>query len=144
MLSVQKSTVYFLRYIRHRLAKIKNLEVFDMTQFSKFRILALSAGFATMAVLATLAQAGRAQASSGLSQCAGSSSQTVINCCNRFVSDQPQLWRRQSHTSCGRAVGCRSSGVSLTSAKRVKRCYIVQPIKELMKGNDHDGETESR
>ena len=53
-----KGTVWFLSPHRHRPEKIKNLEVYDMTQFSKFRILTLSVGFATMAVLATLAQTG--------------------------------------------------------------------------------------
>ena len=91
-----------------------------MTQFSKFRILALTAGLATMTVLATLALSGRAQASSGLSQCTGPSSQNVINCCNKFVSEHPQLWMRQTHTSCREAVGCRSSKKSLTSAAPVK------------------------
>jgi hypothetical protein len=108
-----------------------HFEVYDMTQFFKFRILSLGAGLATMAVLATLAQSGRAQAASGLSQCTGSSSQSVINCCNGFVSVHPQLWMRQTHTSCRAAVACRGSRASLTSAARVKICSIQQPVHEV-------------
>ena len=106
-------------------------EVYEMTQFFKFRILSLGASFATLTVLAVLAQSGRAQAASGLSQCTGSSSQSVIDCCNRFVSEHPQLWMRQTHTSCSQAVSCRGSRKSLTSAARVKICSIQQPEREL-------------
>ena len=98
-----------------------------MTSFSKFRVLALGSGFAAMAVLATLAQTGRAQAASGLSQCTGSSRQSVINCCNRFVAGHPQLWMHQSHTSCRQAVGCTTSRMSFTSAKIVKKCSVLSP-----------------
>jgi hypothetical protein len=101
------------------------------TPISGFRVLALSAGLATMAILATLAQSGGAQAASGLSQCTGSSKQGVVDCCNKYVAEHPQFWMRQSHTSCSKAVGCSSSRISLTSAKLVKRCFVQQPLKEM-------------
>ena len=56
-------------------------EVYDMTQFSKFRIIALGAGLTTLTVLAALAQSGSAQASSALSQCTSPSSQKTVSCC---------------------------------------------------------------
>ena len=111
--------------------------------FSGFRLLALSAGLATMATLATLAQSGSAQAASGLSQCTGSSKQGVIDCCNKYVAEHPQLWMRQSHTNCREAVACRSSRASLTSAKLAKRCYVLQPLKE-MNGQERGRESKGR
>jgi len=140
MLSLQKGTIYFLSQLRHRPTEIKNLEVYDMTQFSKFPIPALSASFATMAVLATLAQTGSAQAASGLSQCTGPSSQNVINCCNKFVSKHPQLWMIRTHTSCREAVVCRSSRRSLTAAALVRTCSIRQPEREL-NGREHESQS---
>ena len=125
-----KGTVWFLSPLRHRPAKIKNLEVYDMTQFSKFRILTLSVGFATMAVLATLAQSGGAQASSGLSQCKSSSMKKTISCCEELYSKQLPLWMRQGHSSCKQAAVCSSSRMSLTSVALVKTCIIKRPNDE--------------
>ena len=98
-----------------------------MTQFSKFRVLALGSGFAAMAVLATLAQSGSAQASSSLSQCTSSSSQKTINCCERLYGKHLPLWMSQNHTSCHKAAVCKSSRLSLTAAALVKVCSIQQP-----------------
>ncbi|MGB9142823.1 MAG: tail fiber domain-containing protein [Aestuariivirga sp.] len=107
---------------------------------SGFRVLALSAGLAMIAILATLAQTGNAQAASGLSQCTGSSKQGVVDCCNKYVAEHPQFWMRQSHTSCSKAVGCSSSRISFTSAKLVKRCFVQQPLKE-MNGKEQESKS---
>lgn len=98
-----------------------------MTQFSKFRLAALSVSFVTIAVLAGLAQSGIAQAASGLSQCSGPSREKVINCCNRYVSKHPQRWMTTSDTSCREAVSCRSSKKSLTAAALVRICSVNRP-----------------
>ncbi len=108
--------------------------------FTKFRILVIGSSFAAVTALALLAQTGTVQAATGLSQCTGSSKQGVIDCCNKYVAEHPQPWMRQSHTSCSQAVGCRTSRASLTSAKLVKRCYVLRPGKE-MKGPEQESKS---
>ena len=103
------------------------LEVRDMTQFSKYRVLALGSGFTIMVGFATLAQIGGAQASSSLSQCTSSSSQKTVNCCESLAPSHRPLWMRQSHSSCRKAVVCRSSPKSLTSVVRIRKCSIQSP-----------------
>ena len=98
-----------------------------MTQFSKFRIMALGSGFTIMVGFATLAQIGGAQASSSLSQCTSSSSQKTVNCCESLAPSHRPLWMRQSHSSCRKAVVCRSSPKSLTSVVRIRKCSIQSP-----------------
>ena len=102
-----------------------------MTQFSKFRVATLGVSFATIAVLAALAQTRSAEAATGLSQCSGPSRQKVIECCNRYVAEHPQMWMTRSHTSCREAVSCRSVKKSLTSVALVRICLVKRPELEL-------------
>ena len=114
-----------------------------MTQFSKFRVLALGSGFAAMAVLATLAQSGIAQASSSLSQCTSSSSQKTINCCERLYGKHLPLWMSQNHTSCHKAAVCKSSRLSLAAVALVKVCSIQQP-NSISNSKEHEPEGKQR
>lgn len=95
-----------------------------MTQFSKFRVAALGVSFATFAVLAALAQTGSAQAARGLSQCSGPLLQKVIECCNGYVAEHPQMWMTRSHKSCREVVSCRRAKKSLTSVALVRICSV--------------------
>ena len=110
-----------------------------MTQFSKFRCAALGVGFATFAVLAAVAQTGGAQAATGLSQCSGPSRQKVIDCCNGYVAEHPQMWMTTSHKSCREVVSCRRAKKSLTAVALVRICSVNRPELEM-----HGKEPESR
>ena len=101
-----------------------------MTMFSKIRLLALGTGFAIAAMWATLAQSGGAEAASGLSQCTGPSRQKVIDCCEKRYSGHRPLWMLQNHSSCSKAVVCRSLRMSLTAATLTKVCSIQPHPKE--------------
>ena len=110
-----------------------------MTQFSKFRVSALGVSFATFAVSAALAQTGSAQAATGLSQCSGPSLQNVIECCNGYVAEHPQMWMTRSHKSCREVVSCRRVKKSLTSVTLVRICSVKRPELET-----HGKEPETR
>jgi hypothetical protein len=118
----------FLPQFRHRPVEIKNLEVNDMTQYSKIRVAALSVSFATMATLAFFAQTGSAQAVTSLSQCSGPSRENVVDCCSKFVSKHPQFWMIRNNISCNKAVNCRGAKKSLTAVALVKKCSVMRPI----------------
>ena len=89
-----------------------------MTMFSKFRTLALTSGFAAMAALATFAQTPNAEAGTSLSQCTGSSRQSVIGCCEKTIAMHRPTWMSKQ-ISCKSSVVCGGRGQG-------RKCRIVQ------------------
>jgi Chaperone of endosialidase len=88
-----------------------------MTMFPGFRATALTSGFAAIAALTIVAQAPNAQASTSLSQCSGSSRQSVINCCQKTVKIHRPSWMGRE-TSCKSVVYCGGKA-------QARRCKVV-------------------
>lgn len=107
-----------------------------MTQFWKQPISRSCLGILPTAILFTFAQMGSAQAAPNLSQCASSSSQKTISCCEKLYAGHKPLWMIESHSNCREAVSCTSSRKT-----RAKMCAIIPPVKEI---KDHETPSSGR
>jgi hypothetical protein len=115
-------------------ATLENFMMLDifMTSFLKVRILFLSSGLASIAVLASFAQTGSAQASSDPSRCTSSSRQATVACCEQVYGNHPPTQHGRRNPTCARAVICKISLIPLMKVAFPQRCSIDP----LMKGND--------
>jgi hypothetical protein len=114
-----------------------DLEKFDMTQIWKQPVLKICLSIVPMAMLLTLGHMGSAQAATGPGQCASSSRDKTISCCDKLYAKHKPVWMTGVDSSCRAAVSCSASREN--RAKR--RCVISPPSSD---SNSHDQPSSGR
>jgi hypothetical protein len=99
-----------------------NLEIPDMNQFWKQPVLKTCISIVPVAMLVTLGHLGSAQAATGPGQCASSSRDKTISCCDKLYAKHKPAWMTGVQSSCRAAVSC-----STSIANRAKRRCVISP-----------------